>query len=222
LGQHWDYLLRQIPRTLKLTALVGGHQTWFSPGVVKSARGKYRRATKPQLLTREQLDGRTNAAKVFDRLVSDIEGDLGGHDQLSTIERALVEAFAGATGGDAASQYPARARRAGHGHPDDEARRRSLSNPVDCSRSIRIARIVMPADWWSHVSLVFVSVATLSGLLTTELGYATAWDDEHTLGARFQVRKLHRTLWQRFASVKMCGDREGSCNWSARYCSSAT
>jgi hypothetical protein len=42
---------------------------------VKSARGKYRRATKPQLLTREQLDGRTNAAKVFDRLVSDIEGD---------------------------------------------------------------------------------------------------------------------------------------------------
>jgi hypothetical protein len=109
LGQHWDYLLRQIPRTLKLTALVGGHQTWFSPGVVKSARGKYRRATKPQLLTREQLDGRTNAAKVFDGLVSDIEGDLGGHDQLSTIERALVEAFAGATGGDAASEYPARA-----------------------------------------------------------------------------------------------------------------
>jgi hypothetical protein len=47
-------------------------------------------------LTRAQLDGRTNAAKVFDRLVVDIEGDLGGRDQLSTIERALVEAFAGA------------------------------------------------------------------------------------------------------------------------------
>src|SRR5215470_17239520 len=54
------------------------------------------RARRPQLLTRDQLDGRTNAAKVFDRLVVDIEGDLGGHDQLSTIERALVEAFAGA------------------------------------------------------------------------------------------------------------------------------
>jgi hypothetical protein len=54
------------------------------------------RATRPQLLTRDQLDGRSNAAKAFDRLVADIEADLGGHDQLSTIERALVEAFAGA------------------------------------------------------------------------------------------------------------------------------
>jgi hypothetical protein len=59
-------------------------------------RKKSRHATRPQLLTRDQLDGRTNAAKVFDRLVLDIEIDLGGHDQLSTIERALVEAFAGA------------------------------------------------------------------------------------------------------------------------------
>jgi len=47
-------------------------------------------------------------------------------------------------------------------------------------------RIAVPGDVWSHVSLVFVSVTPLSGLLTTELGYATAWDDEHTLGARFQ------------------------------------
>ncbi len=51
---------------------------------------------RPQLLTRDQLDGRTNAAKLFDRLVADIEADLGGRDQLSTIERALVEGFAGA------------------------------------------------------------------------------------------------------------------------------
>jgi hypothetical protein len=54
------------------------------------------KATKPQLLTRAQLDGRTNAAKMFDRLVVDIEADLGGRDQLSTIERALVEGFVGA------------------------------------------------------------------------------------------------------------------------------
>jgi hypothetical protein len=47
-------------------------------------------------------------------------------------------------------------------------------------------RIAAPKDVWSHVSLVFVSVTPLSGSLTTELGYATAWDDEHTLGARFQ------------------------------------
>ena len=61
----------------------------------KKARRKPHRSTRPQLLTRDQLDGRTNAAKVFDGLVVDIEGDLGGREQLSTIQRALVEAFAG-------------------------------------------------------------------------------------------------------------------------------
>jgi hypothetical protein len=65
----------------------------------EKASGKSRRphrATRPQLLTRDRLDGRSGAAKVFDRLVVDIEADLGGRDQLSTIERALIEAFAGA------------------------------------------------------------------------------------------------------------------------------
>jgi hypothetical protein len=61
-----------------------------------ATKHRNKKRIKPQLLTRDQLDGRTSAAKVFDRLVTDIEGDLGGHDQLSTIERALVEAFAGA------------------------------------------------------------------------------------------------------------------------------
>ena len=55
------------------------------------------KATRPQLLTRRELDGRTNAAKYFDQLVVDIENDLAGRDQLSTIERALIEAFAGAS-----------------------------------------------------------------------------------------------------------------------------
>jgi hypothetical protein len=68
-------------------------------GVVKRrrwpAKASHQR-TRPQLLTRDQLDGRTNAAKIFDRLVANIEADLGGRDQLSTIEVALVEAFAGA------------------------------------------------------------------------------------------------------------------------------
>ena len=54
------------------------------------------RAARPQLLTRDQLDGRTNAAKVFDRLVCGIELDLGGREHLSMIERTLVEAYAGA------------------------------------------------------------------------------------------------------------------------------
>jgi hypothetical protein len=53
-------------------------------------------ATKLQLLTREQLDGRTNACKFLDQLVADIQTDLGGQEHLSTIERQLVEAFAGA------------------------------------------------------------------------------------------------------------------------------
>ena len=59
-------------------------------------RRRQHRSTRPQLLNRAQLDGRTSAAKAFDKLVADIEADLGGRDQLSTIERALVEAFAGA------------------------------------------------------------------------------------------------------------------------------
>jgi hypothetical protein len=33
---------------------------------------------------------------VFDRLVADVEADLGGRDQLSAIELALVQAFCGA------------------------------------------------------------------------------------------------------------------------------
>jgi len=65
-----------------------------------------------------------------------------------------------------------------------------------------LPRLAAPGDVWSHVSLVFVSVTPMSSLLTTELGYTTAWDDEHTLGARFSVRKVHRALWQCFASVK--------------------
>jgi hypothetical protein len=62
----------------------------------KSAKTRARKA-KLQLPTRADLDGRTNTAKAFDALVSAIEADLGGADQLSAIERSLVEAYAGAT-----------------------------------------------------------------------------------------------------------------------------
>jgi len=48
-----------------------------------------------QLLSRAQLDGRSNIAKMFDRMVTDVENDLGGQSELSTIERQLVEAFVG-------------------------------------------------------------------------------------------------------------------------------
>jgi hypothetical protein len=58
-----------------------------------------------------------------------------------------------------------------------------------------LPRIAAPSEVWSHVSLVFVSITPLSGFLTTELGYTTAWDDEHTLGARFQSGKF----------IELCG-----------------
>ena len=54
-----------------------------------------KRQVRPQLLLRSELDGRTNAAKYFDRLATSIETDLAGPD-LSAIEKVLVEAFAGA------------------------------------------------------------------------------------------------------------------------------
>ena len=64
--------------------------------LAKPARRRSHKATQPQLLTRRELDARTSATKAFDRLVADIESDLGGSDRLSAIERALVKGFAGA------------------------------------------------------------------------------------------------------------------------------
>ena len=66
------------------------------PGACRKSRGSQPHKAKNPLLTRAELDGRTNAARHFDRLIADIEADLGGHDQLSTIERSLIEGFAGA------------------------------------------------------------------------------------------------------------------------------
>jgi hypothetical protein len=46
-------------------------------------------------------------------------------------------------------------------------------------------RMASPLDVWPHARLEYVSIAPLDGVLTTELGYLTAWDEEHTLGVRF-------------------------------------
>jgi hypothetical protein len=51
---------------------------------------------RPQLLTRAELDGRTNAAKAFDRLVGEIVADLGGREACTALELNLVEAYVGA------------------------------------------------------------------------------------------------------------------------------
>lgn len=56
--------------------------------------------------------------------------------------------------------------------------------------SEEFAILAAPNQVWPHVSLVFVSVTPVDGDLTVELGYATGWDEEHTLGARFQSGKL--------------------------------
>ncbi len=53
-----------------------------------------------------------------------------------------------------------------------------------------LPRIATAADVWPHASLIFVSVAPVDRALAVEFGFTTAWDEEHTLGARFQDGKL--------------------------------
>lgn len=45
--------------------------------------------------------------------------------------------------------------------------------------------ISKPEEVWKHVKLVFLAASPVDGKTMTELGYETAWDIEHTLGARF-------------------------------------
>jgi len=53
------------------------------------------RSVRPQLLNIKSLDRRTAARKAFDALVAEIEHDLGGREQLSAIEKSLIQAYAG-------------------------------------------------------------------------------------------------------------------------------
>jgi len=56
-------------------------------------------------------------------------------------------------------------------------------DPSAGTKTLAIAR----ADQvWAHVSLHSVAVIRLDDVVTTELVYAAAWDDDHLLGARFQ------------------------------------
>ena len=45
--------------------------------------------------------------------------------------------------------------------------------------------ITQPAEVWQFVELQSTSVVPLGGKLVSEVALATAWDEEHTLGARF-------------------------------------
>jgi hypothetical protein len=60
------------------------------------SRTKQPSRDKQPILSRDELDGRTKAAQRFDAIASGIAADLGGEDHLSTVQRHLVEAFAGA------------------------------------------------------------------------------------------------------------------------------
>ena len=46
--------------------------------------------------------------------------------------------------------------------------------------------IEAPHDVWTNVSLEFVSIGPMDGVLTTEIAFGTQWDEEHLLGARFR------------------------------------
>ena len=46
--------------------------------------------------------------------------------------------------------------------------------------------ITQPVDVWRFVELQAVSVAPLGGKLMSEVALAAIWDEEHTLGARFE------------------------------------
>ena len=63
--------------------------------ISRSCNGVYR-GNKERLLTRAQIDGRTKGRRKFDAIAAGIASDLGGEDRLSTVQRHLVEAFAGA------------------------------------------------------------------------------------------------------------------------------
>jgi hypothetical protein len=64
---------------------------------VPETGGKYSRSArrKLRLLSRANLDGRTKVRRQFDAIAHGVAADLGGEDQLSTVQKHLVEAFAG-------------------------------------------------------------------------------------------------------------------------------
>jgi len=68
------------------------------PAVVEFKPVRARRphcSVRPKLLNIKGLDRRTAARKAFDALVAEIEHDLGGREQLSAIEKSLIQAYAG-------------------------------------------------------------------------------------------------------------------------------
>jgi hypothetical protein len=49
-----------------------------------------------------------------------------------------------------------------------------------------VPKLTGPDQVWKHVTPVHVRIEPLGRIETVEIAYRTAWDEEHTLGARFQ------------------------------------
>ena len=54
-----------------------------------------RKRGKLKLLSRDNLDHRCLSSKRFDSIAAGIAADLGGEDRLSTVQRGLIEVYAG-------------------------------------------------------------------------------------------------------------------------------
>ncbi len=61
--------------------------------VTTSTNGRKR--GKIKLLSRDNLDHRCLSSKRFDSIAAGIAADLGGEDRLSTVQRGLIEVYAG-------------------------------------------------------------------------------------------------------------------------------
>jgi len=64
--------------------------------------------------------------------------------------------------------------------------REAVDAGEDEAPSPPLPAVGQPGDIWASVQVLSASVTPLSGKLTSEVALAAAWDDEHTLGARFE------------------------------------
>lgn len=53
-----------------------------------------------------------------------------------------------------------------------------------------VPKLTAASQVWPHVRLVHVLADDVDRVMALELGYAAAWDEEHTLGARFREGAL--------------------------------
>jgi hypothetical protein len=102
----------------------------------KPAVRKHRATRKLQFLTRESLDGRTRARKIFDAITRGVTSDLPP-DQLSTIQQHLIQAFAGA----AVRVHDINARLLKGEEPDILAHSQAISSLVRVASRLPIGRV---------------------------------------------------------------------------------